>query len=237
VRSPELCALLTSPMWKDRKLGASEVVEIPNRSVLSASGNNITPVADMARRSLVVRLDANVAAGWSRKFRIKNLHAYVTSHRVDLLMAALTIIVGWQQNKVETDHLPLSSFEDWSGMVRDSLMWLGMPDPVESQKEETDDESETLESVFEKMAAYFGGREFTAASICDSYLGFSDPDGSVVQSLIEAGCQEPRSQTKMGYWLRDCRDKIASGYKLTRSGRDKHGAKWVFKQVGNGDLV
>ena len=47
-RAPELCAFLTSAIWQDRKLGASETHAIPNRAVVSASGNNVTPVSDLA---------------------------------------------------------------------------------------------------------------------------------------------------------------------------------------------
>jgi hypothetical protein len=237
-RSAELCAFLTSPIWADRKLGASEVVKIPNRSVLSASGNNVTPVSDLARRSIVVRLDANTAERKQRRFQIRDLRAYVAAHRVELLMAALTILLGWQQNQTDNMPVPLPSFEDWSRFVREPLIWLGMTDPVETQSEETDDESMSLSGVFEKLGSHFGSKDFTATSIRDFCSGFSDTDGSVAQLLIAAGCTDTNSPLKIGYWLRDCRDKIAGGYKLVRHGRDKSANYWLFKPVnGNEDLI
>jgi len=237
-RSTELCAFLTSPIWADRKLGASEVVKIPNRSVLSASGNNVTPVSDLARRSIVVRLDGNTQELKQRRFEIRDLRAYVAAHRVELLMAALTILVGWQQNQSDCMPTPLPSFEDWSRFVREPLIWLGMTDPVETQSEETDDESMSLSGVFEKLGSHFGSKDFTATSIRDFCSGFSDTDGSVAQLLIAAGCTDTNSPLKIGYWLRDCRDKIAGGYKLVRHGRDKSANYWLFKPVnGNEDLI
>lgn len=237
-RSAELCAFLTSSVWKDRKLGASEAMTVKNRSVVSASGNNITPVSDMARRSLVIRLDANSAEQKQRRFRIENLSAYVVAHRVELLMAALTIILGWQQNKAGiATRVCLPSFEEWSRMVRDPLIWLGMPDPVETQSEETDDEAGAIDEAFEALGNYFNGREFTAISIRDLSAGFSDTTGAIGQSLILAGCVDPLNPLKIGYWLRECRDKRGGGFKLI-AGRKVHSTiKWLFKRIDNGDLA
>jgi hypothetical protein len=242
VRTAELCAFITSPVWKDRRLGASEMVEVPNRAVLSATGNNITPVADMARRSLVVRLDANSADRKQRRFKIADLPTYVKEHRVELLIAALTVVLGWQQNKSGVlDEMPIAlpSFEDWSSMVRDPLLWLGMPDPVQSQEEETDDECNAVERAFAALGAHFAGRNFTSTAVVDYCMGFSDTDGSVNQMLLEAGCQAPYDKTKVGYWLRDCRDKIAAGYKLRslRSG-GKHQTRWLLQPTNTSeDLI
>lgn len=238
IRSAELCAFLTSPIWADRKLGASEVIKIPNKSVVSMSGNNITPVSDLARRSIVVRLDANTTARKQRRFEITDLRAYVAAHRVELLMAALTILVGWQQNKTAGMPVPLPSFEDWSSMVREPLLWLGLADPVDTQLEETDDESVSLNGAFEKLGAHFGSKDFSATSIRDYCHRSFDTDADVAPLFIAAGCTDTTSPLKIGYWLRDCRDKIAGGYKLVRSGRDKSANYWSLKPInGNEDLL
>src|SRR5271170_6977189 len=51
VRSPTMAAFITSVVWKDRKLGESVTTGIPNKTVLCGSGNNVTPVSELARRS------------------------------------------------------------------------------------------------------------------------------------------------------------------------------------------
>lgn len=235
-RSAELCAFLTSSVWKDRKLGASEAMRVVNRSVVSATGNNVTPVADMARRSLVIRLDANSLARRQRRFKIANLEGYVQAHRVELLMAALTVIRGWQQHK-RTGAVPLPSFEEWSYLVRDALIWLGMPDPIETQSDETDDETGAIHDAFTLLGNHFQGREFTASSIRDVAYGFVDTDGVLCQALISAGCVDPLSTIKIGYWLRECRDKIGAGYKLIQSRVVHKAGHWVFKRLNNEDLA
>lgn len=239
IRTPELCAFLTSAWWKDRKLGVSEALALRNRAVVSASGNNVTPVADMARRSLVIRLDANTPDLKARRFAIKNLRGYAIAHRVELLVAALTILRAFYIRDVtgeseESYPVPVPSFEQWSAKVRDPLLWLGMDDPAETQAEETDDEAESLAAAFEALGPTFNGHEFTAADVA-RLAATSD---SLNNALLESGCAEPFSTVKVGYWLRDCRDRIALPWKLVAGKKDKHGMKWVFKQMTqNEDLA
>ena len=58
--SPVLCAFLTAPVFKDRRLGVNDGTESGgiNRVFLIGNGNNITPASDLADRVFVVNLDA-----------------------------------------------------------------------------------------------------------------------------------------------------------------------------------
>jgi len=235
-RAPELCAFLTSAIWKDRKLGVSETHAVRNRAVVSASGNNVTPVSDMARRSLVVRLDANSNSMRERRFDIADLRGYILKHRTELLVDALTIITAYNATP-GIDITPLPSFERWTQLCCAPLIWLDMPDPRETQKTETDDETGSVSGIFERLAAAFGDREFTAMDIARLAGSIADTNGDLVAMMIGNGCQEPHSAQKVGYWLREQRDKIGANLKLTHApGRDRNGARWVFKRM-NQDLT
>lgn len=242
-RSPELCAFITSSTWKDRKLGESETLGIPNKMVLVASGNNITPTGDLARRSLVVRMDANTERLKERSFRIPLLREYVMEHRHGLLVDALTIIKAFaaQHNMRERYDpkgaypVPLPSFERWSFFCRNPLMWLGMVDPVGTQNE-TDDETDSVGNIYESLAAQFGGREFTSMDVARLVNGITDSSGELASEMMNNGCREPNSPIKVGYWLRGYRDRISNGLKLTHAGTSKAGVKWRFTRL-NEDLT
>lgn len=233
-RAPELCAFLTSAIWQDRKLGASETHAIPNRSVVSASGNNVTPVSDLARRSVVVRIDANSAEMKQRRFKISNLREYVMEHRSQMLVDALTIIKAYGIEKPDAG-VALPSFERWSRMCRAPLIWLGMADPCDTQSE-TDDESAGVEAIFVKLVAYFGNRPFAGMDIAKLAGGMADSDGELSALLMQAGCTDPNSALKIGYWLREQRDKLGAGHKLVSGERGAHGVRWQLKPI-NGDLA
>lgn len=237
VRSSVLEGFITSAVWKDRKLGESVTTGIANKTVLVASGNNLTPVSALARRSLVIRLDANTENLRERVFKIENPRRYVMEHRAQLLVDALTIIKAYITARID-EKMPvtLPSFERWSRLARDPLIWLGMPDPVITQLNETDDETKNIGPIFEKLAINFGERTFTAGDMARVVGSLSDENNEMSDALMQMGCSEPNNPIKVGYWLRASKDKIGSGWKLVHDGHSKFGVRWRLQKT-NGDLT
>lgn len=232
VRSPILCGFLTADVYSDRKLGASEVPALPNRSVVSLTGNNITPAGDLARRSIVTRLDANTNRLRDRRFREPDLKGYVAAHRAALLIAALTIVKAYVAAGTPFQAIPLPSFERWSRFARDPLLWLGMPDPVATQDDETDDEAVPLAAAFLMIAECpaLGEKEFMASELalaCDALVG----DSQLAAAIEPAGCSAASDQKYVGYWLREKRDHIAGGYKLERGHAANGSRKWRLRKI------
>lgn len=233
VRSSILCAFLTADTYSDRRLGASDVPSVPNRSVVSLTGNNITPVGDLARRSIVIRLDADTTDLRGRRFRIPDLRAHVAANRPALLIAALTILRAHSLAGSPSETTPLPSFEKWSRFARDPLIWLGMADPVSTQDDEAEDEVAPLGEAFRLIAEHpmIGEKEFTAADLAQAV----DPlfDGDPLRAAIEgAGCSAATDVKRIGWWLREMRDRNAGGFKLVRCGK-AHGAghRWRLRRV------
>ncbi len=237
VRSAVLETFLTAEVWKDRKLGESFTSAIPNKTVMVASGNNLTPVGALARRSLVIRLDANTENLRDRVFKIENPRRYIMKHRAALLIDALTIIRAYIALKAFV-HMPvtLPSFERWSQLARNPLIWLGMVDPVTTQLHETDDETQNIGPIFEKLAANFGDRTFTAGDMARVVGSLSDTNNELSDALMQMGCAEPNNPIKVGYWLRAAKDKIGSGFKIVHDGHSKFGVRWKLQRT-NGDLT
>lgn len=232
VRSSELCGFLTSETWTDRKLGESSSLGIPNRMVVVGSGNNITPTGDLARRSLVVRMDANTENLKERIFKIPLLRPYVMEKRPGLLVDALTVIKAYHN---ATDHpkmpVPLQSFEAWSHFCREPLIWLGLPDPVLTQKE-TDDGHTSEGNIFQALYEQFADRPFTSLDVARLVNSIVDSNGELASSMQQNGCTEPNSPLKVGYWLRGCRDRISNGLKLVHAGNVKVGVQWRLQRIG-----
>jgi putative DNA primase/helicase len=64
--SGSLAAALTSVTWEDRRLGVSEIITAPNRAVWLATGNNVALSDEIARRTVLIRLDAKIDMPWKR---------------------------------------------------------------------------------------------------------------------------------------------------------------------------
>jgi hypothetical protein len=229
VRSNILCAIITAPIYTDRVLGKSASPTVPNKAVIIATGNNLTPTGDMARRSLVIRLDANTARLRERTFRIVNLKRHVLAHRPQLLVAALTIIRAYFETKL-TGPTPLPSFEEWSRFVRDPLLWLDIVDPVKTQADETDDDTGSLAETFQMLAeSAFGANPFSAAELATAIFTANDHNTAAV--IQAAGCKDAMDKQKLGFWLRDMRDRIAGNYKLQRLSEVSGTPRWQFLSI------
>lgn len=233
VRSPVLCGFTTAALYSDRILGASETVTLPNRCGVLLTGNNITPAGDLARRCLVVRLDVNAETARGRQFAISDLKSHVEAHRAELLVDALTVLLAYAQTEYAAGiPKPLESFEQFSRIARDPLVWLDVGDAVETQQLETEDEVAPLRDAFQKLSEwpdFADGKTFAARNIAATCEGIA---GSDLRAAIEAaGCSDASSAVKVGYWLRECRDRVAGRSKLIQAGSHAGSARWRFRQV------
>jgi hypothetical protein len=129
-----LDAALTSTTWKERILGKSESSgELPLIVTWFATGNNVNIREDISRRILHVRLDSPLERPEERpadEFKHPDLMKWVDENRAQLAVDCLTLlrafyVEGRPSQKLET----WGSFERWSGIIRDCLVWLGLPDP------------------------------------------------------------------------------------------------------------
>jgi hypothetical protein len=121
--------LLTATYWKDRILGRNEECNIPLTATWYATGNNVEIAADTARRVIHIRLDTmNEHPDQRTGFRHPTLLEWVDKNRPRLLSAALTILAAYFKAGCPAQP-PYGSFEGWSALVRQAVVWIGMPDP------------------------------------------------------------------------------------------------------------
>ena len=167
-----------------------------------------------------------------RTFRIDDIHGYVSAHRAELLVAALTILRAHQQSGYVSPVQPMQSFVEWSRLVRNALLWLGMNDPLGTQANETDDESsDSLGTLFAKLYQVTKGETFYAMSLVGT-------DNELLQALTNAGC-DGMDAKKIGMWLSARRDVVAGDYKLTGHSKTLRGNPWQLVPIEGafGDLL
>jgi len=128
--SDALCSILTMPTFKDRLLGKSQMVSASTQATFLATGNNVTVSGDLTRRVLPCTIDAQVERPYEREFTINPL-SFIEKHRGELVNAALTIILAYQNAGCPPQKQlnSFGSFEEWSKSIRNALVWNGMQDP------------------------------------------------------------------------------------------------------------
>jgi putative DNA primase/helicase len=135
--SAALDMALTTRTYSDRILGKSETHTAPWNVVLFASGNNMLFQGDTARRVVPIDLDPAVEKPEERSnFRHAPLLPWVRDQRPQLVVAALTLLRAFFAADCPQAALaPLGSFEEWSTLVRQALVWAGEDDPCEGRKD------------------------------------------------------------------------------------------------------
>lgn len=228
-----LDALLTSTTWRDRVLGASRMTaELTVKTTFYATANNLILGADTARRTLHIRLEPAEERPEERSgFAHPDLIGYVRAERPRLAAAALTILRGYHVAGRPDQRLPAwGSFEGWSGLVRNALMWAGEPDPAATRDElqsQADTEARALKlllSTLEELDPMGGG-----ISVAEMIKSAHDGLKAALVELVPSRDDKP-SARRIGMKLHHLRRRVVGGRCLER--RDgKVGALWAVKKT------
>lgn len=123
--------MLTATYWSDRILGTNTTVNLPLRTTWYGTGNNVMLHGDTCRRTLHCRLDVLEENPEDREgFTHPDLMAWIRRERTRLVVASLTIVAAYlKAGRPALGLKPMGSFEGWSDVVRQSVVWAGCPDP------------------------------------------------------------------------------------------------------------
>ncbi len=225
-----LDALLTSRLWTDRVLGSSEMVRLPVTCTFFATGNNVTVRGDLARRTIPARLEPSDERPETRA-GLPDIERIATADRPRLLRAALTVILSYLQAERVTCRT-FGSYDDWSRIAREPLIWLGAADPLDSQDALRDVADVTADTTLGLLSAVFAEHGRMAWTVRD--LTMVAREHPIRLALEEAGLvRGPAVDARaIGYWLRRTRGRRLGGLVLQPSG-SQHGnvRSWVIRHV------
>lgn len=227
INSDALCSILTAETFRGRPLGKTGTVSVPTCVLFLATGNNLVVAGDLTTRTLLVRLDPRTEHPERRTFAT-NIHEYVIEHRADLVVAALTIMRGFLASGVNPADLvaPWGRFEEWSNLVRASIVWAGLPDPCKSLDRLELEDPARLEHAAVLVA---WRRAFDADAVkvdqviesCD--LAHEDLKAAVMAVASDHGTINGR---RFGRWLARHENRIHGGLSFRRAGTKSGQVIW-----------
>lgn len=220
--SDQLCQLLTQPEIQVRVLGKSENVKIPSTALICATGNNLSIVGDLVRRTILIRMDAKVERPDERDgFRFNPVDRAL-ARRAELVVAALTIIRAYRLAGTPDRASPMGSFEDWSDHIRSALIWLGAGDArgnVDEMRAE-DPEKATLAEIMRALPAI----PFTVKDVRARCMVEPELREALALFIDRTGAF---NATRFAGYLRRHRDRIVEGRAIQKVGDSAgHGATW-----------
>lgn len=226
LHSDLLCQATTQAAVRVRPLGVSMQIEVPNTALFCVNGNNLSISGDLARRTLMCRLDPRCERPEERKFT-GNPAREALENRAAYVSAALTVLRAFIFAAPRLELSQFGSFDGWSRLVRSALVWAGEADPCESRMVimAEDPELVALAAVLTAWFGKFGIRAVTVQQVLaeaahegDSDLAASVEAVATVRGRIDA--------QRFGLWCRRNMGRIAGGYKLERANLPGASAHW-----------
>lgn len=210
IRGARLAEILTEPEVAIRPLGQTAMVDAPCAAIVMATGNNLTVAADMTRRVLLCRLDRRVERPELHHYETDALAA-IAADRGRYVAAALILMRGFISRGRPHKAPPLGSYEAWSDLVRGTLLWVGMPDPVASVERvrEGDPRRGELQAVLSQWHSVIGTEPITGAQLIERA---SSGQPEFREALLAvAGVAGAINTQNLGRWLRGVKGRIADG--------------------------
>lgn len=228
-----LDAALTSSTWTDRVLGQSAMtVALPNRCVFIVTGNNLIFTADTARRTLRMRLESPLENPEERTgFRHPNLLRWIAEERGRIASAAVLILRAWHCASRPDMGLPLwGSFEAWSEVIRNALVWVDLPDPGEMREEvkaESDSEAMLLRQLLGAWEEADPMRH--GLSVADA-IERAERSVAMREVIDELGSGKKNPSRTIGMKLHHLKGRVSCGLYFHRRERN-HSAVWVVRST------
>jgi putative DNA primase/helicase len=244
--SAALALALTAPSIKDHILGKTQTLEAPMSAVFLCTGNNMQYVGDLARRVIPIALDPRMERLEERTgFQHNPLLPWVQQERPRLTVAALTIVKASFEAGCPTQSVtPLGSFEVWSDLIRQALVWAGEADPCEGRKDievTSNPEFETLGTLLHAWKACYPHKSVTLKQVLDDIHQYAQHVGPETtrnewNDLQDApgSCDQKydgkslRSEP-IGYALRKWQGRIIDGMRLVKAGTYNRAMQWQIE--------
>jgi putative DNA primase/helicase len=230
IDSPSLARALTSRVWTDRVLGASEQVDLPVRCAWVATANNPMLSTEIARRSIRIRIDPHMDQPWRRvaaSFTHPELITYTRANRGRILAAALTIAQAWLaagQPQVETP--PLGSYEDWRRVIGGILAHAGIEGfltNLDALYERADSEGAAWRRFVGAWWAMHGKKSVGVADLYPMVQAGAE---------VDLGDGTERSQKiKLGKMLKEKLDMVIGGFRIEKAADYQGAAQYRLRQT------
>jgi hypothetical protein len=237
-----LCQAVSQEIVNIRILGRSQIIKVPNVSMLFATGNNLVVSGDMTRRVIRCEIDPAVERPELREFACDPVEV-AKRERGKYVAAVLTAIRAFICAGRPQQAVPLGGFEAWSRLVRDALIWLGEADPCDTMEaiSQDDPEREQLGQMIQYWTAVLENwrvpvKELIEAADAnltegdkEARKGLYDALAAVAGSPGQSG--RPIDPKRLGTYLGRHVNRIVAGHRIVRAGKTGGVQYWRVEKV------
>jgi hypothetical protein len=235
--SEHLAAVLTDTVWRDRRLGKTRELVLPNTAIWSASGNNLAFSGELTRRVVWIRLDARMEAPEQRtSFRHPDLLHYVREHRTRLVHAALTLVRAWLAAGRPDGTQVMGSYERYAAVMGGILDVAGVPGFLTNRDElrrHGDEEMAEWRAFVIAWRSRWGDATVKVADLAGLLWEAGGGRTGLLATRVSSG-SEHGALTQLGKSLARKRDTIVAGFRIISVEPDKSGRQQYRLEPSDG---
>ncbi len=238
--TPSLNNALTSTRFKGRTLGVTDLAGYDLQTVWFATGNNVQLFRDLARRVCHMRLLSEEQHPEYRN--LPDITGEVRANRSLYLNSALSLVLGWfGAGKPTVQVKSWGSFEGWSSLIRQIIIWCDEPDPGDTREGLT--ENSDVEAI--ALASLMSGWIFVQERLnCPDGITVKqcldeidlrkslDPELKGLDEAIHALCPNATDRQlpqQLARKLGHLKDRVVQGKAITHGERSKSGLLWKVR--------
>jgi hypothetical protein len=234
-----LCSALTEPYLTGRILGVSKTATVGTATLLLSSGNNVSPIKDMTRRCVPIHLDPKMDIPAQKQYA-KDPLKLVRTNRGEFVAAALTIILGWMQaGRPITEVKALASYDRWSQLTRQPLLWLGLEDPATRlfTQLEHDPDREYLGQLLKTWYENFGSVPKMVREVVQHANGYTSGSQNAIRADLKEALLEQFddkgeiNRKRLGRWLSRKEGQVVAGLRFQRTAGSFSSEKWAVRKT------
>lgn len=235
--SGPLAAVLTTTRWRGRRLGKSEMVDLPNDATWVATGNNVHLSDEIARRTIPIRLDPGVELPEYRTgFRHPDLLAWAMANRAQLVSACVSLVRAWLDAGRPEGQQTLGSYEAWARVMGGILAVAGVDGFLGGRERlyaESDRETAEWRALCEAWWETYADHPVTAKEVFE----VAKERGLLLG--LWGGRSALSAQQRIGRALAAMRDRVFGQFRIRSAGRDGHTNSAAYRleeNLGRGNL-
>lgn len=235
--SDALAAVLTAGELSDRILGLSSTPTVRVRAVLAATSNNGRLSEDIARRTVWIRLDAQMEDPEKREaFKRPKILAWARMERAAIISAAIGMIEEWQRKGRPSPKVRKGSFEEWAEVVGGVLEACNVPGFIANDKElktSADESGAMWRAFYAAWAGKWGTRDVSVKDLREMAEGMD-----VMDPIFARAANDRGRATAFGRALSGQEGRVLGGL-APRKSTQLHGlSRFKLAPVGGqGDLI
>jgi hypothetical protein len=173
VGGSSLTRAITATTYSDRILGVSKMAAYPNNVTWVSLGNQVSVLADMARRAYWIELypaDPDPQDRPEEAFAHPHIRDWTTDSRPELVTAALVMLRAWYAagQPAYPRGSAMGSFEKWDKLMSGVLGYAGVPGFLGNLKDRRAERDTTGGFWTDHLAwlrTQFGARDFTTLDV------------------------------------------------------------------------